>query len=320
MKKTNVVKANKSSILKAAKILRNGGVVSFPTETVYGLGACVFNPKAVARIFEIKKRPAFDPLIVHIAQKKQLYLLAEKLPKKIIKIADKFWPGPLTLIFEKKKSVPDIVTAGLKTVAVRMPDCEIATKLIKLAGQPIAAPSANSFSRTSPVRAEHVRKQLKDGPDMILDGGKTRKGIESTIVKFEKGNLYVLRQGAVTVEDIEKKTGFKILKSANSKILSPGMLKKHYSPKAKVIVVKNEREAQDNNAAYVAFKNAPKKKFKIVKVLSLKGCLEEAASNLFDFFHELEKKRIGKIYIEKAPCTGLGLAINDRIKRAAARK
>ncbi len=318
MKKNNIFRANGASIRKAAAILKKGGVVAFPTETVYGLGACVFNPKAAARIFEIKKRPYFDPLIVHIAQKKQLSLLAAELPSKVKKIADKFWPGSLTLVFEKKKSVPDIVTAGLNTVAVRMPDCKIALKLIELAGQPIAAPSANSFSRTSPVRAQHVRNQLKDGPDMILDGGKTRKGLESTIVKFEKGKFYVLRQGAVPVEEIEKNTGLKILKPADSKIQAPGMLKKHYAPKATVIAVKNEKEAKDLNAAYIAFKDRPQKKFKMVKILSSKGCLEEAAANLFDFFHDLEKKKAGKIYIEKAPARGLGLAINDRIKRAAA--
>ncbi|NLI09222.1 MAG: threonylcarbamoyl-AMP synthase [Elusimicrobia bacterium] len=314
------MKVSNKSLKTAAKILKKGGVVAFPTETVYGLGACAFDSKAAAKIFKIKKRPFFDPLIVHICDKSQLSILSLEIPPKVKRLTDLFWPGPLTLILKKKESVPDIVTAGLNTVAVRMPSCQISLKLIKEAGFPIAAPSANLFSRISPVRASHVKNQLKNGPDLILDGGKTLKGLESTIIKFEKGKFYILREGALPSDKIEKKAKIKLIKPKQAKITAPGMLKKHYSPKAEVIIVKGEKEAGDLRAAYIAFKKLPLKNFKYKKVLSSKGCLEEAAANLFDFFHETEKMKIKKIYVEKVPHKGLGKAINDRIIRAAAKE
>lgn len=318
MRKNNLLKATSGAIEKGAEILKKGGIVAFPTETVYGLGADAFNSRAAAKIFEIKKRPHFDPLIVHIAAINQLSLLAEHVPQEVKKLIKVFWPGPLTLVLKKRKEVPDIVTGGLDTVAVRMPDCEIASALIKKAGTPVAAPSANRFSRISPVRAEHVLKQLGDGPDLILDGGKTIHGLESTIVSFEKGKFFLLRAGALSLEEIKRKTGIIIHKAAKRKISAPGQLKKHYAPKAKLIIVKNEKMADEASAAYIAFKKKPYKKYRSVMVLSSSGDLREAAANLFDFLHKLENKKVRVIYIEKAPSGGLGLAINDRIKRAAA--
>lgn len=314
-----LVKATEKNIQKAAQIIKNGGVVAFPTETVYGLGADVFNKKAVAKIFEIKKRPDFDPLIVHICDIKQLKLLCSHIPLVIKKITKLFWPGPLTVILPKKKSVPDIVTAGLKTVAVRMPENKIALKLIKLANTPIAAPSANLFSRLSPIKAEHVVNQLNGKPDLILDGGKTKIGLESTIIKYENGKLYLLRPGGLEKEKIENKIGVKIELLKNDIMEAPGQFKKHYSPKIKTIMVKDPSMIKsDMQALYIAFKKPPNKKFKKIKILSSKGDLEEAATNLFDFLHYAENLKIKRIYIETVPEKGLGLAINDRIKRAAA--
>ncbi|GAB4030561.1 MAG: L-threonylcarbamoyladenylate synthase [Elusimicrobiota bacterium] len=292
--------------------------MAFPTETVYGLGADAFNAKAAAKIFEIKRRPSFDPLIVHIAKADQLFFLAEHVPQEVKKLINTFWPGPLTLVLKKRKEVPDIVTGGLPTVAVRMPDCEIASMLIKKTGTPIAAPSANRFSRISPVRAEHVKAQLGNGPDLIIDGGKTKHGLESTIVSFEKGKFFLLRAGAISPEEIREKTGIKLCKTSTGKVSAPGQLKKHYAPKAKLIIVKNEKMAPELSAAYIAFRKKPSKKYRAVLTLSPSGDLREAAANLFDFFHNLENKKIRLIYIEKVPSRGLGLAINDRIKRAAA--
>ncbi len=319
MKKSNILKASPKSILKAAKILKSGGVVAFPTETVYGLGANAFNSEAVAKIFEIKERPNFDPLIVHVSKKNQLSLIAESIPKKVKKLIDKFWPGPLTIILKKKKKLPDIVTGGLDTVAVRMPSSKIALELIKKSGCPIAAPSANKFSRVSPVRASHVVNQLGRGPDLIIDGGKTIHGVESTIIAFEKGVFYLLRPGAIGLEEIEEKTGFKVKVKKTGKLQAPGQLKKHYAPKANLSII-NGGEKIDANSAYIAFKKRPYCKCKVVKILSPKGDLKEAAANLFDFFHFIERSKIKKIYIEKVPHIGLGLAINDRIMRAATKK
>jgi L-threonylcarbamoyladenylate synthase len=316
--RNKIVKANIKNIKKAARLINKGGVVAFPTETVYGLGADAFNAKAVAKIFEIKERPRFDPLITHICEKKQLYLLTKNINEKLKKLIEIFWPGPLTIIVEKKESVPDIVSAGLKTVAIRMPANEIALKLIKISNTPIAAPSANKFSRLSPTRAEHVYSQLKNKPDLILDGGKTIYGLESTIVKFENGKFYLLRAGAISPQEIKEKTGIRLIKNSSEKISAPGQLKKHYSPKARLFIVKNENEAKEKNAAYLAFYKKPKKKYKLVKILSAKKDLSEAASNLFDFLHSIENKNIKCIYIEKVPNKNIGIAINDRIERAAA--
>jgi len=315
----NILKATDKNIEKAARIIKNGGIVVFPTETVYGLGADVFNKKAIAKIFEIKERPHFDPLIVHIADKKQLKILSYKIPKKVEKLSEIFWPGPLTIVINKRKSVHDIVTAGLKTVAIRMPANKIALKLIKKAGVPIAAPSANKFTRISPTKAIHVYKQLGNLPDIILDGGKTKIGIESTILKYENGKFYLLRLGGLPIEEIEKKAKIKIYKQKNNNIESPGQFKKHYAPQKETIIVKeNQPIKSDLKAAYIGFRKLPLQKFAIEKILSKNGDLKEASANLFDYLHIAENsKKVKKIYIEMAPEIGLGKAINDRIKRAA---
>ena len=192
---------------KATAIIKGGGIVAFPTETVYGLGADAFNPLAVARIFEAKNRPLFDPLIVHIADLSQMEALASRVDKRAGRLAGRFWPGPLTLIMPRSERVPDIVTAGLDTVAVRMPDHLIALELIRSSGTPIAAPSANRFGYISPTKAAHVLDQLGERVDMIIDGGDCSVGVESTIIKLDEGRNVILRPGGLPVEEIEAVIG-----------------------------------------------------------------------------------------------------------------
>jgi L-threonylcarbamoyladenylate synthase len=189
------------NIAKAAQIIKDGGIVAFPTETVYGLGADVFNTKAIEKIFNIKERPFFDPLIVHISEIKQLELLVKKVDERVLKLAEKFWPGPLTIVTEKNKNVPDLVTANLPTVAVRMPNHRAALQLIQQAGTPIAAPSANKFGMLSPTNARHVLKQLKN-IDFIIDDGNTEVGIESTVISLNKEGFKLLRPGVISQQDL----------------------------------------------------------------------------------------------------------------------
>lgn len=312
------LKATPANIKRAAAVIRRGGVVAFPTETVYGLGADGFNPGACARIFEIKKRPRFDPLILHAASPGQAKKLFSKIPKSALKLMKKFWPGPLTLVLPKAKAVPGIVTAGLGTVAVRVPAHPVALKLIKLSGRPIAAPSANLFGGLSPTTARHVKNQLGNGPDIILDGGKTSVGVESTIIAFLGAKPVLLRSGGLAVEKIEKAVG-KLFTPARGgkKPLAPGGLKKHYSPAVKLKLVNNESGAKPGpSSAYLAFSKRPLGKYKKAELLSAKGDLREAAANLFKCLHSLERKGVRVIYAERVPKHGLGLAIMDRLNKA----
>jgi L-threonylcarbamoyladenylate synthase len=230
----------------------------------------------------------------------------------------KFWPGPLTLVLPKAKVVPGIVTAGLDTVAVRVPAHPVALKLIKLSGRPVAAPSANLFGRLSPTTARHVKAQLGNGPDIILDGGKTSVGVESTIIAFLGAKPVLLRSGGLAVEKIEKTVGKLFIPASGAKKpLAPGGLKKHYSPAVKLKLVNDESGARPGpRAAYLAFSKMPFGKYKKAELLSAKGCLREAAANLFKCLHSLEKKGAGVIYAERVPRHGLGRAIMDRLERA----
>ena len=218
------LKATTKSITLASSIIKKGGLVAFPTETVYGLGADALNPQAVAKIFEVKKRPEFDPLIVHIADLIWLKKLTRKVDKKAFMLIKHFWPGPLTLVLLKSSIVPDIVTAGLDTVAVRMPSHPVARKLIKLSQTPIAAPSANTFGQLSPTTTEHVEKQLGGKINLILDGGKCEIGVESTVLAIIGEKATLLRPGGIPLEEIEKVIGKVFQKSKTKKIQSPGQL------------------------------------------------------------------------------------------------
>ncbi|PKM97112.1 MAG: threonylcarbamoyl-AMP synthase [Elusimicrobia bacterium HGW-Elusimicrobia-3] len=317
---TEILKAGKAGIRKAAAALKRGGVVAFPTETVYGLGADGLDPVACARIFEIKGRPHFDPLILHECSAARARRLFSSVPPAAERLMKKFWPGPLTLVLPKARAVPDIVTAGLKTVAVRVPAGRYALALIKAAGRPVAAPSANRFGALSPTTAAHVKRQLAGGPDIILDGGKTRIGVESTIISFERGVPVLLRPGGLPLEEIEAAAGPVSAPSRRAyRPAAPGCLKKHYAPQAKLrLIAIGARVKPSARAAYLAFTNRPAGKWAAVKVLSPSGDLREAAAGLFGALHALERSGARVIYAERVPQHGLGRAIMDRLRRASA--
>lgn len=311
---------NKQEIKHAADIIKQGGLVAFPTETVYGLGANALDPNAVAKIFETKERPSFDPLIVHIASLDDLQTLTNNADDRVYKLAAKFWPGPLTIVLPKSKIVPDIITSGLGTVGIRMPNNSIALDLINYAECPIAAPSANKFGRISPTRAEHVKKQLP-GIDYILDGGSTTVGIESTVITIHQDGFVILRQGIITKEELETVLPYSELSANKNEIISsPGHIKSHYSPnKPLYILGENSKELNTRNAAFLSFGAKPKSEFKLVEYLSENGNLHEAAVNLFQKLHFLEDSDIDFIIAEPVPERGIGIAIMDRLRKAAYR-
>ncbi|HSV99012.1 MAG TPA: L-threonylcarbamoyladenylate synthase [Sedimentisphaerales bacterium] len=307
---------------KAAAILRRGGVVAFPTETVYGLGANAFDAAAVARIFEIKGRPRFDPLIVHVGNLQQAKSLVADFPLKARELARRFWPGPLTLVLPKTERVPDIVTAGLPTVAIRMPDHPLALALIREAGTPLAAPSANRFGRISPTTAEHVRRQLGRDVDLVLDGGPCRVGVESTVLSLVEEEPSLLRAGGVAVEDIEAVVGPVLRPHADPDCFTaPGQCPQHYAPDTPLILRERFDDPPETvRAGLLAFR-APTDQgaFTAVEVLSPAGDLQEAARNLFAALYKLDAMNLDVIVVERVPPRGLGLAINDRLGRASYR-
>ncbi len=307
-----------SELEKAAEIIRNGGVVAFPTETVYGLGADARNPMAVARIFELKERPYFDPLIVHIADLAQLKELTSLRDPRVYELAEAFWPGPLTMVLPKSDLVPDIVTSGLPTVGVRMPDHPMALELIRKAGCPLAAPSANKFGKVSPTEPWHVSKHLPD-VDMILDGGKTRVGIESTVIALRPDGFQLLRPGAVTRDDLDRilPESFDIPQMADPE--APGMLASHYSPSKPFFLYSPDLllSTDPSESGYIGFRGAPPAAFKEVKILSEEGDLKEYATRIFGAMHEMEASDVQSIVVEPVPEKGIGVAIMDRLRKAA---
>jgi L-threonylcarbamoyladenylate synthase len=310
------------AIYRAAEIIKGGGIVAFPTETVYGLGADAFNPLAVARVFEVKRRPYFDPLIVHVAHPSDVEELVKEIPSNAKKLVEKFWPGPLTVVLLKEEDIPDIVTAGLPTVAIRMPNHPMALSLIKESKCPIAAPSANPFGYLSPTTAEHVRDQLGDQVDLILDGGPCPVGVESTIVSFLEGELRLLRPGGVSLEEIESIIGkVEISPIEKDRPSAPGMLPRHYAPRTPIVLDWDEKNLdlyKDKNIGLLAFQE-PKNnlKFHRIEVLSKKGDIREAAANLFAAIRRLDALNLDLIVAETIPEIGLGRAIMDRLRRAS---
>jgi L-threonylcarbamoyladenylate synthase len=305
-------------IKEAAERIRMGQVVAFPTETVYGLGADAFNEKAVAQIFEIKNRPYFDPLIVHISEMNMLHEVAINISSASKKIMEIFWPGPLTLIFEKKKNISDLVTSGLSTVAVRMPSHPIALELIRQAKTPIAAPSANPFGYLSPTCAAHVEKQLGDKVDYILDGGNCSTGIESTILDLTAGSPSILRLGGMDYEKIEDLLGEVKIQLSSSRPKAPGQLESHYAPRTPIEIIKSDylpHDAEDSGLLALTSTQLTQS-FKSVEILSAQGDLVEAASHFFSALHRLDQKGLAKIYAFPLPEKGLGRAMMDRLKRA----
>lgn len=312
------LKANNDSIKKAAEVIKSGGLVAFPTETVYGLGANGLDPVAAAKIFEAKNRPTFNPLILHINSLDMLNRVARFINPDVKKLIARFWPGPLTLVLRKKEIVPGIITAGHTTVAVRMPANEIALKLIEFSGIPIAAPSANAFGFLSPTKAEHVKKQLGEKVDVILDGGSTDVGIESTIIEVRGDDFYLLRPGGLPMEEIEEITGKLKNISYKNTPNSPGQLKVHYSPSKPIKFLDETALSKITEEDAVLFFREEIENLNcgIKRVLSPDGDLRIAAANLFGYLHELEESDAKIIYVEKAPDEGLGKAIMDRLIKA----
>jgi len=312
-------------IRRGAEIIRGGGVVAFPTETVYGLGASAFDEKALARVFEVKRRPFFDPLILHIGEKGQLDDLVVDIPALTHKLIDKFWPGPLTVVLPKKSLVPDIATSGLPGVAIRIPSNDIARRLINTANVPIAAPSANLFGYVSPTAAEHVLSQLGGSVDMVIDGGECTVGIESTIISFMGDAPMMLRPGGTALEDIEDVIG-KVIIPANNDLTnqSPGRSEQHYATSTPLVLIDDIWDVDDANAGLLAL--APNSVNKLppnitkTEYLSTNGDLREAACNLFAAMRRLDGAGVNIIFALPIPNTGLGLAINDRLLRASKKR
>ena len=310
-----------TDIAKARKCLEGGGLVAIPTETVYGLAANAFNPDAVARVFAAKQRPAFDPLIVHVASYGQALKLTRNMPEQAAQLATRFWPGPLTMLLQRKPEIPDLVTSGLDTVGIRLPSQSLTRKLIASLEFPLVAPSANPFGYVSPTTPEHVNDQLGNKIDYILDGGTCQVGIESTIVGFEGGRVKVHRLGGISVEELEEEleAEVEVNTHSTSNPKAPGMLENHYSPATPIrlgSIPQLMQEYAGQRVGVLSFHKAVKEG----RVLAPDQSLTTAAKNLFSYLRELDKEGYDIILAELVPNTGLGLAINDRLTRASAKR
>jgi L-threonylcarbamoyladenylate synthase len=342
--RTEILSATEEHIARAAAVIRAGGLVAFPTETVYGLGADALNEDAVRKIFLAKERPADDPLIVHIAHAQQLTQLARQIPQRAWDLAEKFWPGPLTLVLPKTDRVPPVTTGGLDTVAVRAPAHPVAQKLLERSGVPIAAPSANRFGRPSPTTAQHVWEDLDGRIDLIVDGGPTPIGVESTVLDLTQEPPMVLRPGGVTLEELrEVLSEVRLLNSSEAAKRSPGTRYRHYAPRARVLLV-------EQGAAEAALKRLSGKRVGVlvhrdltprppsrsgkgelpsprrggaggeVIVIQMPRSLRDYARRLFAVLRELDAQGVDVIIVEKLEERGLGRAIMDRLRRASSEK
>lgn len=305
-------------------MLVQGECVAIPTETVYGLAANALNDLAVAKIFEIKQRPTFDPLIVHTDSLEKLKGIVKAIPDAAFLLAEKFWPGPLTLLLHKADHISNLVTSGLERVAVRIPNHPLALELLANLDFPLAAPSANPFGYISPTKASHVYDQLQGKIDLILDGGDCQVGIESTIVGFEDGLPTVYRLGGLSVEAIEQVVGkLKILPHSSSSPQSPGMLQSHYAPRTPLIFDELETclsHYQVEQIGVIGFNSPiPQIPLENQHILSPGGNLTEAAAHLFSAMRTLDNAPCKVIFATRFPDHGLGLAINDRLRRASVR-
>jgi L-threonylcarbamoyladenylate synthase len=308
---------------RAVELLRKGEVVALPTETVYGLAADALNPIAVAKIFEAKERPRFDPLIVHLPDQgwlKRVAKIDNRSRAQIGKLITQFWPGPLTLVLDREPIVPEIVTAGLDTVAVRMSSHPIFAEITSAFGKPLAAPSANRFGRISPTTAEHVLVELSGRVPLVVDAGPTTHGIESTIVAVRGDKIEVLRRGPITTEHLAEFGKIDTV-GAPKEIFAPGQLPSHYAPKTPLRLI-------DNVASFSLVKNRhvgllawnasiPEERFAAVRILSEHQDLREAAAKLFRYLRELDELDLDLIVAERVPAQGLGAAILDRLERAS---
>ncbi|KIR02340.1 YrdC/Sua5 family protein, required for threonylcarbamoyladenosine (t(6)A) formation in tRNA [Lachnospiraceae bacterium TWA4] len=321
---TKIVKANTESDFKeAAKIIRSGGLVAFPTETVYGLGGNALDPMAAKKIYEAKGRPSDNPLIAHISSLEQLTPLVKTITPLAKSLMDKFWPGPMTLIFNKSELVPLETTGGLQTVAVRMPNHPVALKLIQEANVPIAAPSANLSGKPSPTKASHVIEDLSGRIDMILDGGDTDIGIESTIIDVTSDEPVILRPGFITSNQIgQMKEDSSVPEDRRPK--APGMKYKHYAPKASLVVIKGKKEdvlaellkhqdegiiCTDETRSYYSGN--------YVKSIGSRKDVKSVAHNLYRVLREFDETPVKMIYSESFDETELGLSVMNRLLKAA---
>ena len=311
-----------TDLLKAKEILEKDELVAIPTETVYGLAGNIYSEKAIQKIFETKKRPLFNPLIVHIASINKLEEIVSEIPEKAKQLADAFWPGSLTLVLRKKAHIPDSVTAGKNTVAVRVPNHELTLQLLELIDFPLVAPSANPFGSISPTTAEHVANYFPDDLEMVLEGGSCKNGIESTIIGFENDQAVLYRLGSISVEEIEAIIGpIQVKNKKENEPNAPGMFSRHYAPKTTTIQANNvELELQkhpNKKIGLLVFQNAVSNTHHVAtEVLSKKGDLKEATANLYAAMHRLDKQNLDLIIAEKFPDTELGKSINDRLERA----
>jgi len=338
--KVNPKKPEIEKIQVAAKVIEKGGLVAFPTETVYGLGADALNAKAVKKIFTAKQRPLDNPIIVHVANKEDVYKLAKKVPATAEKLMSRFWPGPLTLILKRSEFVPDITVVGLDTIAIRMPRNKVALALIKESGTPIAAPSANLAGKPSPTEAEHVINDLAGRIDAVLDAGPTKIGVESTVVDMTASPPLVLRPGGTSYEKLKSVLGNVQLHQAaatkrRGRVLearSPGMKHRHYAPNAQMTIVEGEsdrvvRRIQELAHLYMVEgkkvgilatdETSPNYKADVVKSLGSRNNMKAIAHNLFKTLREFDKEGVEVIIAEGIPPKGLGLAIMNRLRRAA---
>jgi L-threonylcarbamoyladenylate synthase len=317
-----IVQATPNQIDAAARLIRDGGVVAFPTETVYGLGADATNARAVARIFEIKARPSFDPLIVHIEPEWWRDLVGS-IPPHAMELAQRFWPGPLTIVLPKTDRIPDIVTAGLDSVAARVPAHPVARALLAAAQTPIAAPSANPFGYVSPTTAEHVTSQIGDLVPLTLDGGPCHVGIESTVISFVDTQPTLLRPGGIPLEQIEALIGAVAVRTSSEQPIAPGQLPRHYAPRTPLTIVADiatvPLDVRRDAALLTVFPIANVSGFRHVEILAADGDLTTAAANLFAALRRLDASGYGRIFATTVPERGLGRAISDRLRRAAAR-
>lgn len=324
-------------VLIAADVIRNGGLVAFPTETVYGLGANALNPEAVAGIFRAKNRPVDNPIIVHVADKEEVYKLTKEVPVIAEDLMDFFWPGPLTLILKKSEIVPYVTTGGLDTVAIRMPDHRISLALIAESGVPIAAPSANTAGKPSPTNAKHVIEDLGAKVDMILDGGPTMVGVESTVLDLTASTPKILRPGGITAEELMNILGTIKIHSSGVKTEmevapSPGMKHKHYAPSSDMIVVEggdfeiivrkvqelaDEHMRKGKKVGIMATNESPAYDADIVKIAGSRADPRTIARNLFEILRGFDEKKVDIIIVEGVETKGIGLAIMDRLERAA---
>ncbi|MBK6364380.1 MAG: threonylcarbamoyl-AMP synthase [Saprospiraceae bacterium] len=311
----------------ASELLKTGNVVGIPTETVYGLAANALNVEAVLKVFEVKNRPHFDPLIIHVSDVSEMDKYVKYIPDVLRNLAEKCMPGPITLLLEKKEIIPDLVTSGSPFVAIRIPSHTMTRQLLQKCDFPLAAPSANPFGYISPTTAQHVEDQLGDKIPYILDGGPCEVGLESTIVGIENGKVTVFRKGGLPVDTIENILGHPVeLKlHSSSQPSAPGMLSLHYAPHKPFYIVHDENEwgkvIKNNEACVLRFDSfLPDFPKENQRVLSVKADMKEAAKNLFACMRELDKLPGENIYAELLPERGLGLAINDRLRRAAAER